>query len=332
MISTINAGEATCVYELYTINGTPNTSPQKEKVTIKYTDSKLTFSWNVDTRTRRTAVFLNGSSDINAVRTFDGTLSCPKNIYFGLETSSAGAKYIFSFSKNALNAYGSPIANPIDSAASSVSNTPTTPEDPNNTSNNETTCQYLNNNTLVFNEKNKTVNVYLNSTEYKNCSNSNANHLFSKIQELNYTCPSRICVSKNNAGPYGEVCATSLNEAGAPNTSCYSLSKGKTNTTNNSGGDDQANLPSPQVPTCETFKVFTDPIWFWLRIIGPTLALVLGVLDLLKAVASGDNKSVAKSYSDFGKRLGLAALLLLLPTVLNLLIGIIGFGDYTACF
>jgi hypothetical protein len=66
-------------------------------------------------------------------------------------------------------------------------------------------------------------------------------------------------------------------------------------------------------------------------IIGPTLALVLGVLDLLKAVASGDDKTVKKSMSDFGKRLGLAALLLILPTIVKLIIGLVEFGDLTIC-
>lgn len=100
---------------------------------------------------------------------------------------------------------------------------------------------------------------------------------------------------------------------------------------NNLGPDAGPNLPPANVPTCGAIKEFTDPIWFWLRIIGPTLALVLGVLDLLKAVASGDDKSVKKSTSDFGMRLGLAAALLLLPTLLDLIIGLVGFGDIGAC-
>ena len=83
--------------------------------------------------------------------------------------------------------------------------------------------------------------------------------------------------------------------------------------------------------SCDKIKELTDPIWKWLMIIGPTLALVLGVLDLLKAVASGDDKTVKKSMSDFGKRLGLAALLLMLPTIVNLIIGLVEFGDLTIC-
>ncbi len=162
--------------------------------------------------------------------------------------------------------------------------------------------------TLTFNKQKRTISSTAPGPLYI---------YYDDLEAFNFECPPNLCVD-NGVSLSGKDCAE-LNST--PNSS-----------NGNNLHDDQANLPSPQVPTCETFKVFTDPIWFWLRIIGPTLALVLGVLDLLKAVASGDNKSVAKSYSDFGKRLGLAALLLLLPTVLNLLIGIVGFGDYTACF
>lgn len=97
------------------------------------------------------------------------------------------------------------------------------------------------------------------------------------------------------------------------------------------GESNLANIGKKQELSCDKIKELTNPIWKWLMIIGPTLALVLGVLDLLKAVASGDDKTVKKSMSDFGKRLGLAALLLMLPTIVKLIIGLVEFGDLTIC-
>lgn len=82
---------------------------------------------------------------------------------------------------------------------------------------------------------------------------------------------------------------------------------------------------------CEAFKKIADPIWKWMKIIAPILAITLGTMDMLKAVAADDEKASKKAASDFAKRIGFTFLLFLLPMVVNLLIGLIMDGDLSAC-
>lgn len=82
---------------------------------------------------------------------------------------------------------------------------------------------------------------------------------------------------------------------------------------------------------CSAFKELTAPIWKWMKIIAPIIAVTLGTFDLLKAVAADDDKGTKKAVADFGKRLALTALLFLLPVVVNFLVGLIEFKDISAC-
>ncbi len=82
---------------------------------------------------------------------------------------------------------------------------------------------------------------------------------------------------------------------------------------------------------CSAFKKIADPIWKWMRIIAPILAITLGTMDLLKAVAADDEKASKKAGSDFLKRIGFTFLLFLLPIFVNILVGLIGFKDFSAC-
>ncbi|MDD4831901.1 MAG: hypothetical protein PHR09_03530, partial [Bacilli bacterium] len=230
-INNVKAADAKCVYDLYNVNGTPGTGPVKETVTIEFKDSKLSFSWVIAPNTRRTAFFTNNSKDIDAMRTLNGVLRCPEQIYFGLETSSAGAKYYFSFSKDSLQEYGSPISNPINSNSSSVNNDPDPGEDA--PAPEEVTCKYKGDNTIVFNKNSKNVSVFLSSTTYGDCPNSNYNHLISQVENSNYACPSNLCVSKGSGGPYGTLCTVSFSNQGAPGTICYGYSEGTADPSNN---------------------------------------------------------------------------------------------------
>lgn len=95
-------------------------------------------------------------------------------------------------------------------------------------------------------------------------------------------------------------------------------------------GDVPWEIPTAPVD-CSAFKEITAPIWKWVRIIAPILAVTLGALDLLKAVTSGDEKGTKKASSDFLKRLGLTALLFLVPLLVNFIVGLIEFNDLSAC-
>jgi len=84
-------------------------------------------------------------------------------------------------------------------------------------------------------------------------------------------------------------------------------------------------------PTCADFKEITGPIWFWMKILAPILAIVFGTMDLLKAVAASDDKGTKKAVSDFGKRLALCALLFLLHIIVNMLVGFTTYGGIGSC-
>lgn len=149
-------------------------------------------------------------------------------------------------------------------------------------------------------------------------------------QPVRGTCDSKhVLATGRNGQPlcYPKVCPDGKRSG----SKCIQCEELKSNSKYYGYGGESANLAQANQMDCSKIKELTDPIWTWLMIIGPTLALVLGVLDLLKGVASGDDKTVKKSMSDFGKRLGLAALLLLLPTIVNLIIGLVEFGNIGAC-
>ena len=60
----------------------------------------------------------------------------------------------------------------------------------------------------------------------------------------------------------------------------------------------------------------------WIRYIVPILLIVLSVLDFIKAVASDSDDEIRKVGAKFVKRLIVAALIFVLPLLLEFLLGI----------
>jgi hypothetical protein len=114
---------------------------------------------------------------------------------------------------------------------------------------------------------------------------------------------------------------------------CYKCDEYTTPTKPTNGNTTELNNPidTGGEVTCDAFKEITGPIWFWMRILAPIIALVFGTLDLLKAVAAEDQKAVKKATSDFMKRIGLTALLFLLPFIINMIVGLTQYGSLSAC-
>lgn len=146
---------------------------------------------------------------------------------------------------------------------------------------------------------------------------------YDDLKAINFECPPKICVKDGfiNFGASNDYC-TPLEGNAFPNGN---------NNTGNYGSGSSTTLPPTKEISCEEIKKLTDPIWKWLMIIGPSLALVLGVFDLLRGVASGDDKAVSKAITDFTKRLGLAALLLMIPIIIKIIIGLVEFKNPIAC-
>lgn len=69
----------------------------------------------------------------------------------------------------------------------------------------------------------------------------------------------------------------------------------------------------------------------WIRYIVPVLLILLSVMDFMKAVASDSDDEIRKVGVKFVKRLIVAALIFLLPLVLEFLLGTFGIGTNNYC-
>jgi hypothetical protein len=89
---------------------------------------------------------------------------------------------------------------------------------------------------------------------------------------------------------------------------------------------------SGKTATCAEFKEITRPIYNIIMIGAPSLLLLFGTIDFGKAVAAGDEKEMKQATSSFVKRLMICVAILILPTLINLIMGWTTFGSLSACF
>jgi len=101
---------------------------------------------------------------------------------------------------------------------------------------------------------------------------------------------------------------------------------------NQADGAGNGGASTHALDTCAEFKEITKPIYNIIMIGAPSLLLLFGTIDFGRAVAAGDEKEMKKATSDFVKRLGICVAILLLPTLINLIMGWTTFGDLSACF
>lgn len=64
----------------------------------------------------------------------------------------------------------------------------------------------------------------------------------------------------------------------------------------------------------------------------PIVLLLMGTIDLLKAVSSGDDKAVKAATSMLGKRAAAAAGVFLFIMIVRLLTGVVGNQDWKTCW
>ena len=69
----------------------------------------------------------------------------------------------------------------------------------------------------------------------------------------------------------------------------------------------------------------------YIKILGPSIAIVLGSLDFIKAIVSSDEENMKKTQKRFVNRLIAAALLFLIPLIVELLLGLFGFTTNVTC-
>lgn len=76
---------------------------------------------------------------------------------------------------------------------------------------------------------------------------------------------------------------------------------------------------------------FIVKILNYLRLLGPLMVLVLSSLDFAKAILMSDDESLKKAQSNLITRLILAALLFVLPTLIEVLLDIFGITSSDIC-
>lgn len=76
---------------------------------------------------------------------------------------------------------------------------------------------------------------------------------------------------------------------------------------------------------------FLVKILDYLKLLGPLMILVLSSLDFAKAILMSDDESLKKAQSSLITRLILAALLFILPTLIEVILDIFGFTSSDVC-
>ena len=69
----------------------------------------------------------------------------------------------------------------------------------------------------------------------------------------------------------------------------------------------------------------------YIKILGPSIAIVLGSLDFIKAIVSSDEENMKKTQKRFVNILIAAALLFFIPLIVELLLGLFGFTTNVTC-
>ena len=67
----------------------------------------------------------------------------------------------------------------------------------------------------------------------------------------------------------------------------------------------------------------------YIKILGPSLTIVLSSIDYIKVIVSSDEKQMSKVNSNFVKRMIAAVLLFFIPTLTSVIFGV--FGLTTDC-
>lgn len=102
-------------------------------------------------------------------------------------------------------------------------------------------------------------------------------------------------------------------------------------TTNNSNNNNSNNNSGHTTVDCGVIADITGPAAKLIMIAGPIILIVMGTVDILGVVTSGDEKSMSKAWSNLIKRFLICVVLLILPLLINFIIGWTTFKNLTAC-
>ena len=145
--------------------------------------------------------------------------------------------------------------------------------------------------------------------------------LNSSDSQHTFTCPAEIYVNETNGKAAGQYVIT---------TDPTNAFAGTTN-----GDDTDSDTEGTDVADCgilgEDFLEYLKDAFNLIQVIGPILALVFSMVDMLKAVASGEDNAKQTAFKNTGKRLTAAVLLYMIPAILTLLFSIINKFTGSTC-
>jgi hypothetical protein len=127
----------------------------------------------------------------------------------------------------------------------------------------------------------------------------------------------------NYNGDCNKACNVANGGSAGTNTCVYTEDKttnAGTNTGTNKGG---STAGTPTATNCSVFSEILKPYYKAILIIAPILALVSSGVDIFKAVAAGDEKTIKQAFSSLKKRLLIMVAVLLLPILVNLVIDLV---------
>lgn len=173
----------------------------------------------------------------------------------------------------------------------------------------------------------KVVDEYINSLktyaqQYKeckkndNCVNGGSMNEFTRTEEMLQT----FCNSVYKVSTYSDSCSqacVAVDTKIAQIKSANGMGVGD-------GGSDSCSLS--QRLTNWIFKIVK-----WVRYLVPILLIMLSIMDFIKAVASDSEDEMRKVGSKFVKRLIVAAIIFILPLILEFLLGIFGIATNNYC-
>jgi hypothetical protein len=241
----------------------------------------------------------------------DGNYYCKETLYM---TPTNSGKYLFSYSSK--DSYGAEYTN----SYSLTDQTIVVPEEGSTSEDAYKPCSYGATGSIVIRYNNKDV-----KTNVANLAPNTQIITDYHFSDFANGCPEQVYTA-SGSGYYGVF----LQEA-----------EGRTEVKNKELIDAETNNPGDNIvidpetgkpincsdflytdkDTGETVNLISE-LFNIIMIIGPILALVLGGLDFAKATLQSDENALKKAGTNFGKRIIAAALLFLLPFIINLILGI----------
>lgn len=82
---------------------------------------------------------------------------------------------------------------------------------------------------------------------------------------------------------------------------------------------------------CGVISDIAKPITQIIMIASPIILIIMGTIDVMGVIASGDDKEMKKAWNNLLKRFLICLIILLLPTIVNIIVGVTSFNDLTAC-